>query len=84
MTPTTTPQQPPQAQAQPQHAGVGQGPLPQYTSTGAGAGPTPPNQTSSLQPHPIGMPRTQPPSYPQGPLAYLEQTTSNIGMPDRR
>ncbi len=22
--------------------------------------------------------------YPQGPLAYLEQTTSNIGLPERR
>lgn len=45
-------------------------------------GPHPP----TMQSHPVSMaPRPQaPPSYPQGPLAYLEQTTSNIGLPDRR
>ncbi|XP_060573545.1 uncharacterized protein LOC132731386 [Ruditapes philippinarum] len=45
-------------------------------------GPPPP-----MQSHPVVSigPRPQaPPSYPQGPLAYLEQTTSNIGLPDRR
>lgn len=45
---------------------------------------TPPMQGPPM-PHPMGMPpRPQPPSYPQGPLAFLEQTTSNIGLPDRR
>ena len=47
---------------------------------------TPPMQGAPM-PHPMNMPpRPQPPSYPQapGPLAFLEQTTSNIGMPDRR
>ncbi|KAL4231050.1 Mediator of RNA polymerase II transcription subunit 28 [Mactra antiquata] len=42
--------------------------------------PGPPPQMPSHS-----LPRQQaPPSYPQGPLAYLEQTTSNIGLPDRR
>lgn len=49
---------------------------------------TPPMQGPMQGPtmsHPMGMPpRPQPPSYPQGPLAFLEQTTSSIGMPDRR
>ncbi|KAH3785032.1 mediator of RNA polymerase II transcription subunit 28-like [Dreissena polymorpha] len=45
-----------------------------------------PMAAAGMQPLPMGMgPRQQPPpSYPQGPLAYLEQTTSNIGLPDRR
>ncbi|XP_033731047.1 mediator of RNA polymerase II transcription subunit 28-like [Pecten maximus] len=31
-----------------------------------------------------GMVHNPPPAYPQGPLAYLEQTMSAIGMPERR
>lgn len=31
-----------------------------------------------------GMSHQPPPAYPQGPLAYLEQTMSAIGMPERR
>lgn len=31
-----------------------------------------------------GPPHQPPPAYPQGPLQYLEQTMSSIGMPERR
>ncbi|CAG2104684.1 unnamed protein product [Medioppia subpectinata] len=34
-----------------------------------------PQQQQQQQPHPVGL---------QGPLAYLERTTSNIGLPDSR
>ncbi|KAL3865151.1 hypothetical protein ACJMK2_006772 [Sinanodonta woodiana] len=46
-----------------------------------------PSQTPVMSPHTVPMTviRPQPPpSYPQGPLAFLEQTMSNIGMPDNR
>ncbi len=33
---------------------------------------------------PAGQPIMQQGYQPQGPLHYLEQTTSNIGMPERR
>lgn len=67
--------------------GMGQGPGPYqgYPTTMHGQGPMQ-GQQSPMQSHSMGMGARQqpPPSYPQGPLAYLEQTTSNIGMPERR
>lgn len=47
----------------------------------------PPPPPPAMQSHPgvpVGQRPQAPPSYPQGPLAYLEQTTSSIGLPDRR
>ena len=43
-------------------------------------------QQAGMQSHSMGTGARQqpPPSYPQGPLAFLEQTTSNIGLPERR
>ncbi|XP_045188248.2 mediator of RNA polymerase II transcription subunit 28-like [Mercenaria mercenaria] len=65
-----------------------QGPgLPQYQGYSGSMhpqsmpGPPPPMQSHQV---PMGQRPQAPPSYPQGPLAYLEQTTSNIGLPDRR
>lgn len=60
------------------------GPYQGYPTTmhgqGSMAGPQ-----ASMQSHTMGMgSRTQPPPSYQGPLAYLEQTTSNIGLPERR
>ncbi|KAK3095278.1 hypothetical protein FSP39_012642 [Pinctada imbricata] len=42
---------------------------------GSGQGPGPGHQLGPHQP---------PPAYPQGPLQFLEQTMSSIGMPERR
>ncbi|XP_052771280.1 mediator of RNA polymerase II transcription subunit 28-like [Mya arenaria] len=63
----------------------GSGPYQGYPTTMHGQGPGG-MPGPGMQSHSMGMgPRPQPPpSYPQGPLAYLEQTTSNIGLPDRR
>ena len=56
----------------------GQGPVPQ------GQGMVPQGQIhTGMNNQPMPPPPTQG-SFPQGPLAYLEQTTSNIGMPERR
>ncbi|XP_041369040.1 mediator of RNA polymerase II transcription subunit 28-like [Gigantopelta aegis] len=66
--------QPMMQQQHPQQ--MSQYPGPPKTGPGMPAGPVPQNFMPPPQP---------PPSYPQGgPLAYLEQTMSNIGMPDRR
>ena len=56
-----------------------------------GQGHPPQGQQAPVQgqaPAPV-QPQVMPPppaqgNYPQGPLAFLEQTTSNIGMPERR
>jgi len=63
-------QQQPQAQSHPAQ----QGQQPQ----GQGQGGANPVATQVMPPPPAQG------SYPQGPLAFLEQTTSNIGMPERR
>ena len=45
----------------------------------------PPPQMMGMRPGPGGHQHQQPPpAYSQTPLAYLEQTMSNIGMPDQR
>lgn len=63
--------------------GQGQG-HPQPSQQPQGPVPVPQGQMhGGVNSQPMPPPPTQG-NFPQGPLAYLEQTTSNIGMPERR
>ncbi|XP_046576905.1 mediator of RNA polymerase II transcription subunit 28-like [Haliotis rubra] len=82
---TGTPQQPSLHQQQPPQMQQPPPPQPMHPQQHPGMAPYPGPPMPGTVPQPFVMPPPQPPpAYQPGPLAYLEQTMSNIGMPDRR